>query len=180
MAIGYPAIAIAGERQRGTLEVTLSRPISRRTLYTTSFVAGLLFIGILLALELLANVASAVVMGVGNELGNVALLWLNGWLLFGAYMAIAFAASVSFDRLPPALGVPLAFLVINYLLDVIGSLWPDAAWLRDWTMFHLVKAKDVLAGQVALTDIALLLVIGGIAVGYALWAFPRRDIAAPS
>ncbi len=41
-------------------------------------------------------------------------------------LAIAFAASVSFDRLPPALGVPLVFLLLNYLADVIGSLWPVA------------------------------------------------------
>ena len=30
IAIGYPATAIAGERQRGTLEVLLARPVSRR------------------------------------------------------------------------------------------------------------------------------------------------------
>ena len=30
VAVVFPALAIAGERDRGTLEVTLSRPISRR------------------------------------------------------------------------------------------------------------------------------------------------------
>jgi hypothetical protein len=32
VAIGFPATAIAGEREKGTLEVTLARPISRRGL----------------------------------------------------------------------------------------------------------------------------------------------------
>ena len=182
MAIGYPAIEIAGERQRGTLEVTLARPISRHRLYVTLYVAGLLFLGILLAVELGANAASAMIMGVGSELDMATLpvLWLNGWLLFSAYLSIAFAASVSFDRLPPALGVPLVFLLVNYLADAIGSLWPDASWLRDWSMFHLVKAQPVLDGGFPTADLALLLGIGAIAVVYAWIVFPRRDLAAPS
>jgi hypothetical protein len=182
MAIGFPAIAIAGERQRGTLEVLLARPISRRSLYVTAFVAGLLFLGVLLALELGANVVAAMAMGVGDELAmeQVPVLWLNGWLLFSAFMAVAFAASVSFDRLPPALGVPLVFLLLNYLADAIGSLWPDVSWLRDWSMFHLVKAQAVLDGEVAWADLATLAAIGGLAVVYAWVVFPRRDLAAPS
>ncbi|MFN8621159.1 MAG: ABC transporter permease subunit [Chloroflexota bacterium] len=182
MAIGYPAIAIAGERQRGTLEVILARPISRRAMYTTVLVAGLVFLGILLALELGAQVISAEATGVAGDLSltNVALLWLNGWLLFVAFLAIAFAASVSFDRLPPALGVPLVFLLLNYLADVIGSLWPDAAWLRSWSMFHLVDAKSVLNGQLDPANLVVLAAIAIVAVAYALVAFPRRDLAAPS
>jgi putative exporter of polyketide antibiotics len=39
-AVGYTTAAIASERQRGTLEVTLSRPISRHTLYRTLFAAS--------------------------------------------------------------------------------------------------------------------------------------------
>ena len=44
--------------------------------------------------------------------------------------SLAFTAQ---SPLPPALGVPLVFLLINYLADAIGSLWPDASWLRDWS-----------------------------------------------
>jgi len=41
VAVAFPALAIAGERDRGTLEVTLSRPISRHGLYVTLFLAGM-------------------------------------------------------------------------------------------------------------------------------------------
>lgn len=182
MAIGFPAIAIAGERQRGTLEVLLARPISRRAFFATVYVAGLLFLGVLLAVLLGANVVSAMAMGVGDEvaIGNIPMLWLSGWLLFTAFLSVAFAASVSFDRLPPALGVPLVFLLVNYLADVIGSLWPDAQWLQEWSMFHLVKAKAVLDGAVAASDLVVLAAIAIAAVAYALVVFPRRDLAAPS
>ena len=38
-AVGFAAQAIAGERQRGTLEVLLARPLSRRRVYVTMAVA---------------------------------------------------------------------------------------------------------------------------------------------
>jgi ABC-2 type transport system permease protein len=181
-AVGLPVISIAGERQRGTLEVLLARPISRHTLFSVLFATGALFLGLLMALELLANVVSASAVGVGGELdlSRVPILWLNGWLLFMAFMAIGFAASVSFDRLGPALGVTLVVLVVSYLLDVISSLWPAAAWLGDYSLFSYVKAKPILEGHVSPLDFVLLAAVTAIAVGYAWWEFPRRDIAAPS
>jgi ABC-2 type transport system permease protein len=39
-SVGFSAGAIAGERQRGTLEVALARPISRRAFYLTLFAAA--------------------------------------------------------------------------------------------------------------------------------------------
>ena len=64
-------------------------------------------------------------------LANVVLLWLNAWLLFVAFLSIAFAASVSFDRMPPALGVPLAIVLVFYVADALGSIERLA---RDATM----------------------------------------------
>ncbi|MEO7117825.1 MAG: ABC transporter permease subunit, partial [Candidatus Limnocylindrales bacterium] len=144
-AVGFPIAAIAGERQRGTLEVLLARPVSRRSLYITDFLVGMLFLGLMLALELTANVVSSAAMGVLGEISvaNMPILWLNGWLLFVAFMAVGFAASVSFDRVGPPLGITLAFLLIAYVIDVIASLWPDAKWIGEYSLFHYVKAKPV-------------------------------------
>lgn len=181
IAVGLPVISVAGERQRGTLEVVLSRPISRRTLYLVLYGAGALFLGGLLALNLVVEVASAILMGVGGELqlANVPPLWLSGWLLFMAFMSIAFAASVSFDRLAPALGFSLVILLINYLVDVLASLWPDARDLGSYTLFHFVQAKRVLEGHVDVVDLGVLALVSVVAIAYALVVFPRRDLAAP-
>jgi ABC-type transport system involved in multi-copper enzyme maturation permease subunit len=108
------------------------------------------------------------------------MLWLNGWLLWVAFLSLAFAASVSVDRAGPALGVPLVVVLANYLANAIGSIWPDAAWLEEWSMFHLVKAQAVLSGSVPVADMAVLLAFIAACVAFALWHFPRRDIAAPS
>jgi ABC-type Na+ efflux pump, permease component len=46
-SVGYSASAVAGERQRGTLEVALSRPISRRVFYLTLLVANFCFVAVI-------------------------------------------------------------------------------------------------------------------------------------
>lgn len=181
-AVGFCAAAVAGERQRGTLEILLSRPLSRRTTYVTLALAGALFIGVTVAGYLVGAVVGATITGRLDELGasNVPLLWLNGFLLYGAFGAIALAMSVSFDRLSPALGISLAIVLISYFLDVLGSLWPDAKGLQPYSLFHYLDPKAVLAGLPDPTDVAILGAVMGIAVVAALVIFPRRDLAAPS
>ena len=181
-AVGFPLAAIAGERQRGTLEVLLARPISRHSLFATLFVAGALVLAVLMAMELIGAYVGAIASGVGNELhaGNLVLLWFNGWLLFLAIMAITFGLSVSFDRLGPALSITLVFVVVSYFLDVIGSLWPAAAWIQTYSVFDLVRAKHVVELGLIPEHVLALIIIVAAGVGYAWFVFPRRDLAAPS
>jgi ABC-2 type transport system permease protein len=181
-AIGFAASAVAGERQRGTLEVILARPISRRTLYVTLLVALVAFIAIVLGASILGTIVGSAVVGVADELAfeRLPLLWLNGVLMWVAFGAIGLAASVSFDRLTPALGVTLAVVIVSYFLEVLGSLWPDAEALQPYSLFHYLAARDVLNGDAQPLGFVLLGIVAAAAVGWALIVFPRRDLAAPS
>lgn len=181
-AVGFAASAVAGERQRGTLEVLLARPLSRRTTYVTLLVATLLFVAVTLAATVVGAVVGSVLGGVADELNPAELpwLWLNGFLLFGAISAIGLAASVSFDRLTPALGITGGIVVVMYVLEVLGTFWPDARGLQPYSLFHYFDAKDVLTGSLRAGDLGLLAAVGAAAVVWALVVFPRRDLAAPS
>ncbi len=123
-AVGFTTAAVAGERQRGTLEVFLSRPMSRLSVYLTFLACAFLFVAVALAGYLVGATASAVINDVSAEtdLGRVPLLWVNGVFLFGAIACVGLAASVSFDRLTPALGIELAFVLVSYFFEVLGDL----------------------------------------------------------
>jgi ABC-2 type transport system permease protein len=181
-SVGFSASAIAGERQRGTLEVALARPIARRTFYLTLLAAAFGFIAITIAALLAGSVAGAAFAGVSGEVAarNVPLLWLNGFLLFASFTAVGLAASISFDRVAPALGVTLGFVVLMYFLDILGSLWPAAEMLQPYSLFHYLKAKQILVGAARPVDDVILAAVIVAAMGWALVVFPRRDLAAPS
>ncbi len=182
-AVGFAGAAIAGERQRGTLEVLFGqtgvspaglpdRPRRQRAV-RRGHRRGALSLGALAGAALVARVA---------ELGpgNLPILWLNASLLFVAFAAISLAASVSFDRLTPAIGFSLAFVLVSYFLDVIGELWPDAAFLQPYSLFHYLDARAALAGLPDPANFVVLAAVIAGAVVYALVVFPRRDLAAPS
>src|SRR6266540_5672709 len=179
-AVGFAAGAIAGERQRGTLEVLLARPISRRQLHATLLVATLLFIGIAIAAILAGTVAGAAIFGVLGEidLARIPLVWLDGVLLFGAFASIGLAASVSFDRLSPALGITVAIVIVSYFLEVLGSLWPDATGLQPYSLFHYLKPRELLTGGLDPFGPVLMVAVSLGAIAFALVVFPRRDLAA--
>ena len=181
-AVGFAASAIAGERQRGTLEVLLARPVSRRGFYGTLAVAGALFVGVAIGGLTGGSLLGATLTGRAVELGvgNLPLVWLNGVLLYWAFGAIGLLASASFDRLSPALSLSLAVVLISYFLDVLGSLWPDASGLQPYSLFHYVDPKSTLAGFPDWRDFALLAAVTTGAVAATLVIFPRRDLAAPS
>jgi ABC-2 type transport system permease protein len=181
-SIGFSAAAIAGERQRGTLEVALARPIARRAFYLTLLAAAFGFVAVTVAALLSGGVAGAAFAGVLGQypIRQVPLLWLNGVLLFGAIAAVGLAASASFDRLAPALGVTMGFVLLMYFFDILGSLWPAADVLQPYSLFHYLKPKPILLGAFAPRDAAMLAGIIVLAMAWALVVFPRRDLAAPS
>src|SRR6185503_18153419 len=128
------------------------------------------------------GIAGSLFAGVIGELAvrNLPLLWLNGVLLFGSFTAVGLAASASFDRLPPALGLTIGIVVVMYFFDVLGSLWPAAEVLQPYSLFHYLKPKAILTGSAAPVDVAVLSFVILIAMAWALVVFPRRDLAAPS
>ena len=181
-AAGFATSAVAGERQRGTLEVLLARPPSRHTVYVTLLVAVLGFVGVAVAASVVGATIGAAIAGVAGELvpARLPVLWLNAVLLFGAIAAVGLAASVSFDRLTPAIGLTVGFTVISYFLEVLGTLWPDAQGLQPYSIFHYFDAKQVLEGNVVVGNFVILAAVAAVAIGWALVEFPRRDLAAPS
>lgn len=181
-AVGFATSAVAGERQRGTLEILLSRPVSRRRTYATLLFATLVFVAISITALIGGALASAAVFDVLGELelSRVPLAWLSCFLMFGSFASIGLAASVSFDRLGPAIGVTIAILLVSYFLEIIGSLWPDAAFLQPYSLFHYLQTKPILEGEADPFGFALLAVVTVVGFLWALVVFPRRDLAAPT
>jgi len=181
-AVGGSALAVAGERQTGTLEVLLARPIPRRTYVLTQLVATLAMVALLVAALLVGMAIGALTQGLAGELdlARFPLMWLNGVLLWGAFASFSLAVSASFDRPGPAIGLSLAFLLANYFLEILGSFWTDAQWTQDYSLFNHFQPSEILAGKADPFDFVLLVVVILVPLAYALWVFQRRDLAAPA
>jgi ABC-2 type transport system permease protein len=181
-AVGASSTAVAGERARGTLEVLLARPISRTTLYVSILVALLLVVLVALTAILGGMVGGATIIGLVDELdlGLLPLVILNGFGLWAAFTTFGLAASVSFDRPGPAIGLSLAWLLIHYFLEILGSLWTDAAWTQEYSLLHHFNPGEILTGTLDPIDLAIVFGAAIVPLIYALLVFPKRDLAAPA
>jgi len=181
-AVGGAALAIAGERQAGTLEVLLARPLPRRSYVLTQLLAILAMVALLVAALLAGMAVGALTQGLAGQLdlAYFPLMWLNALLLWGAFTSFSLAVSASFDRPGPAIGLSLAFLLANYFLEILGSFWTDAQWTQQYSLFDHFQPGEILAGKADPFDFALLLAVIAVPLVYALWIFPRRDLAAPA
>jgi ABC-2 type transport system permease protein len=181
-AVGATSTAIAGERQNGTLEIMLARPLSRTGVYATITAALLLVVATILGAMLAGMVVGAAAQGVLDEvpLEHMPMVFLNGFLLWGAFATFGLATSVSFDRAGPALGLTLAFLLVNYFLEILGSLWSDVVWTQEYSLFHHFQPAEILEGAVDPIDLLIVGIAFVLPIAYALIVFPRRDLAAPA
>jgi hypothetical protein len=100
--------------------------------------------------------------------------------MWGAFASVALAASVSFDRAGPALGVALGFLLVNYFFEILGSLWDAAEFLQPYSLFHHFDPGQILQGDADPLDFAICAVALVVPAVWALIVYPRRDLAAPA
>ena len=181
-AVGATSMAIAGERQRGTLEVLLARPVSRTAVYVSITLALLVVVAVVVAALIAGFVAGASLQDVLDDLPleHLPMVWLNGFLLWGAFATFGLAASVTFDRPGPAIGLTLAYLLVHYFFEILGSLWQEAEWTQEYSLFHHFNPTEILAGAAEPIDLLILGLAFLIPIAYALIVFPRRDLAAPA
>jgi hypothetical protein len=124
----------------------------------------------------------AAVIGLSDELdlGRMPLVVLNGFGLWAAFTTFGLAMSVSFDRPGPAIGLSLAWLLLHYFLEILGSLWTDAAWTQEYSLLHHFNPGEILTGKLDPIDLAIVYAAAIIPVIYALLVFPKRDLPAPA
>jgi len=181
-AAGASSTAIAGERARGTLEVLLARPISRTTLYVSILAALLVSVLLVLGAILAGMGVGSAMQGLAGEidLAQMPLVVLNGFGLWAAFTTFGLAASVSFDRPGPAIGLTLAYLLVHYFLEILGSLWTEAEWTQPYSLLHHFNPGEILVDRGEPVDLVIVFVAAVVPVVYALLVFPRRDLAAPA
>ena len=175
-AIGRGADLIAGEEERGALDVLVTHPLSRRRILLEK--AGALAVGVvsLAAAAMLVLTIGVVAWDVPVSLARVvgATAWVA--LLALAVGALALAIGAWRGRKAIAIAGASGVAVASYLLQSLANV---EEWLQNlWPIspFGLYGRSDPLRGawDPLATLILVALPIGLIA--FAAWAFERRDI----
>ena len=176
-AIGTGAGAIAGEEERGTLELLLANPVSRTRVVLEKAVAlGLELAGLGVVLWL-ALWVGAVATGMDISAWHLAAATLSAVLLALAYGAIAILLGAATGRRALAIGVTAAAGVAAYLVNGLAPLVHALKVPQKLSPFYHYAAGDPLRHGISAGHLAVLLAVAVAAFALAPVFFARRDLS---
>jgi len=193
-AVGRASAAIAGEIERGTMELLLAQPIPRGRLVLAHLGVDCLTIPIL-CLSMWAGTWfgawSTGLLDSSMQAGLQVFPWRFGPALMPA-MLLMFAVSgytIWLSALGRSrgrvLGLAIFVTLLQFLINLIGQLWPPLSMLRPFTVFYHYTPQQIILQadwQVHASNWsgpAVLLAVGAVGYMLALSSFCRRDLPAP-
>ena len=168
--------AIAGEEGRGTLEILLTEPISRRKLVAQKFAAMItnaIFLGVVLWIVL---VISALAIDMGVSVLRLAAITFSTVLLGVTFGALAFAAGCITGSRSNSVFIVAAVAVGTYLLNAASGIVSYMHWAKWTSPFFYYNAADPLANGLNPTHAAVLLATIAILLGAGYAGLQRRDL----
>ncbi|MEV5408568.1 ABC transporter permease subunit [Thermopolyspora sp. NPDC052614] len=175
-AASLGAQAIAEPEHEGTLELTVTLPISRRRLLLERF--GALAVSVLqvavatLVLVLVLNTT----LGIGADAGNVVAAHTGLFLVTLFFGTLTLAVGAATGSRPVALYVTTAFAIGGYAVETLGAGVASIAWLRWLSPFHYYLGPLPLFEGWPLGGYLVLLAATAAVLLAAVPAFDRRDV----
>jgi ABC-2 type transport system permease protein len=177
--VGFACRSLAGEMERGTIQLALSRAVSRPRVYGAR-VAGLAAIVGAVAIGgpvgLLAGLAVARPDG-EFVYGHLVPTAAAGALLFWAIGGLTLFGSAAASTSGRAVAWAISGLVVMYFVDYFAGIWDVLAPLEFLSVFDYYDPAGTLVGGTLLwTDVAVLAGVGLGGVLGGLVVFGRRDL----
>jgi ABC-2 type transport system permease protein len=177
-AVGVPTALLAGEVQRGTMELILSRKTSKIHVYICAGLITVVGMYALVIVMFMGTVVSTSLYEFDQEvpLYRFFKLAVNGGILASAVGGIALLAAACFRR-SMAVSLTVAYLVVNYFIMIITQWWPRMKWLDPVTIFNYVDGGKIFIEPTwPVSDMCVLislLVVSTVLGGLVWW---RRDL----
>lgn len=175
--IGRGSWAIAGEEQRGTLDLLLSYPVMRWRVVVDKFLAmTVATLGLVVALWL-GTVAGIVMVGMEISLLRVAEVTLSAGLLGMAFGSLAMMMGCATGKRSLSIGVTSAVAVLAYFWNALAPSVDALEPFRVVSPFYYYSSADPLSNGLDPGHVAVLSGIAVVLLALGLFAFRRRDLA---
>ena len=178
-AVGLTASAIAGELERGTLDLLLARPLRRYELLLGNGLALLLAAFILGGSMLLGTVAGARLGGISGEVtwGYFGWLALNTVALVLAMSGVGYLFSALARRGGQAAARTGGLIAAMFFLNWFATLWDKVKPFAPLSLFYYHDPTAILNGAPNWwVNITVLLAAAALCFAAAILVFERRDL----
>jgi ABC-2 type transport system permease protein len=178
LGIALGTQAVAGEEDRGTIDLLLAQPVTRTQIIVEKFAAAAVLIGVVVTALFLTLLVLDPLVDLGFDLAGLfgANVTLGLFALLFCALALAVGA-ISGNRgltVGVSAGVTAALFFVHGLAPLVDSM----AWLAELTPFHWLQDPDPLANGLDALAVLIFAAVTAVLLAVAVWGFNRRDIAA--
>lgn len=177
LMIGVGSSLLAREERSGTLELLLSRPISRAKLLAGKAVSGLVITGTVAFVSLVACIGLSKAVGIPNSVAEISAAMLLTFMLCLVYGSFAFMLSALGGKIAGyAVGLTTFIFATGYVLAGLESAVTWLAGPAKMFPYHYFDPQQMLLGQYAWTPVISygIAVVVFYTIGW--FGFRRRDI----
>lgn len=154
----------AGEIDRGTIDVLLGLPVSRRELYFCESIVWLVSGLLVLLMGLVGHRIAAPTMPqeMRPALSLALLVTANLYCVYVAVGGIAFLVSALSDRRGRAMAIVFGIVLASFMLNFVAQFWEPAKQIAFLGVMEYYQPAQVLQnGDPPFRDAAVLLFVGG-------------------
>jgi len=190
--VGRAAGALAGEIERGTMELLLAQPIARWRVPVAHLLVDLVTIPLLCGCVLLGTWLGPMVVGLP---GIDAARFIGGAANMAALMFAMTGLTLAFSALGRSrwkvMGLALVLMLAQFLVNLFGQMWEALRPYRQLTLYYYYQPQpiilkdswlvsyDLLGLEGRVLVLPVLFAVGLIGYGLSILFFTRRDLPAP-
>ena len=176
-AIGQGSGAIAGEEERGTLDVLLSYPTTRLQVLAHKFAAMVVSLAVLAFVLWLSVVVGGLIVSMDMSAWKTAQMTVSGLLLGVVFGALAMTLGSALGKRGMSVGITGAVAITAYFVYALAPLVEGLEFAEKISPFYYYIGADPLTNGLDLVHAAVLVVLSGVLMAVAMVTFERRDLA---
>lgn len=178
LMISLAGVSLAGEVEKGTIEILLSRPVSRIKIFFARYLAGIFTLAVFTACSAFAAIPLAKLHGIDYAAENyfmVAIIcFLFGWAIF----SIAMMLSAIFSERSKVYMLTGGLLILMYVLNIIAALKEGLADLKYISFFYYYDYVEALVrNNIELLPVVVFCAVAVVCTAIGVFWFNKRDVA---
>jgi ABC-2 type transport system permease protein len=175
-AIAFGVAAIAGEQERGTLDLLLANPVSRWRVIGEKAAAAGVTVGVLTTVVFVMLAIMNPLVDLDVDLVRLAITCLGAGLVAYGFAALAMLAGAATGSRTVAIAVPASLFVVAYLIVGLAGLVSWIEPLRQISPLYHAGGTKPLDNGLPVVNYAMLAAWCGLTVLATGMVFVRRDL----
>ena len=174
--VSFSTSSLTGEEETGSLDLLLSNPITRNSVYIQKFLAmilGMITLGVIFWLGTVIGTSAANMALSFLSLAEVTTSLILLGIIFGTF---ALALGGLTGKRGISTGVASAVGIVSYLLNSMAEIVGGLEKFRPVSIFHYYGGGEVLRNGLEIGNVAIMLAGIVVLLAIGMYGFQRRDV----